>query len=205
MVAVSLEQREPAVLVRDRVHLVKNFTYESRQPYHTAAKLDLDEARAFVAHIKKGARALAAQAIRNLRRKLHENGHELNRSLILLASGRPLPSLPKILAAHSLIHTADGVLFREALIHASESCEIEAVTLRERDLAATAAGALSQKPAHLIRVVNELGRGLGPPRSQDEKLAALAVWFALARGRATSLAVSSPRTNDATPRRRRSR
>lgn len=184
MVSVSLEQREPAVLVRDRVHLVKKFTYESRQPYHTAAKLDLDEARAFVAHIKKEARALAAQAIRNLRRKLHENGHELNPGVILLSSRRPLPPLPKILAAHSLIHTADGVLFREALIHASESCGIEVMTLRERDLAAAAARALRKKRAHFIRVVNELGRGLGPPWSQDEKLAALAAWFVLIRRRA---------------------
>ena len=60
MVVVSLAKHRPAVIVRDRVHLVKNFTYESRQPYHIAAKLELDEARAFVAHIKREARALAA-------------------------------------------------------------------------------------------------------------------------------------------------
>lgn len=193
MVVVSLAKHQPAVIARDRVHLVKNFTYESRQPYHTAAKLELDEARAFVAHIKKEARILAVRAIRNLRQKLQENGYKLNRSAILLASGRPLPPLPKILAAHSLIHTADGVLFREALIHASGSCAIEAVTLRERDLAANAARALHKKPAELSRRVAELGRSLGPPWSQDEKLAALAAWIALAGGRGMPAAPATAR------------
>lgn len=183
MVAVSLEKREPAVLVRDRVQLVKNFTYESRQPFHTAAKLELDEARAFVAHMRKEARSLAARAIRNLRQNLQENGYKLDRSAILLSSGRPLPTLPNILAAHSLIHTADGVLFREALVHASESCGIEALAFRERDLPATAARGLRKKPAELSRRVAALGRSLGPPWSQDEKLAALAAWFVLIRKR----------------------
>ena len=204
MVVVSLEKRQPAVLVRDRVHLVKNFTYESRQPYHTAAKLTLDEARAFIARIRKEARAFAAGAIRNLRQNLQENGYTLDRSVILLSSARPLPALPKILASHSLIHTADGALFREALLHASKSCGIEALAFRERDLPAIAARALRKKPAQLTRVVNELGRSLGPPWSQDEKLAALAAWFALAGGRTASPAATMPQSNvSTTPRQSR--
>ena len=182
VVAVSLEKRQPLVLLRDRVHLVKNFTYESRQPYHTAAKLGLDEARAFIALIRKEARAFAKQAIRNVGEKLREHGYKLDRSAILLSSARPLPPLQKILAAHSLIHTADGELFREALIHASESCDVEVVTSRERDLADKAARTLHSKPAALSHTLTELGHGLGPPWSQDEKLAALAAWLALAEG-----------------------
>lgn len=183
MVAVSLEKCQPAVLVRDRVQLVKNFTYESRQPYHTAAKLTLDEARAFVAHIRKEARSLAARAIRNLRQNLQENGYKLDRSAILLSSGRPLPTLPNILAAHSLIHTADGVLFREALSFASGRCDLALAPVREREILATASIALRVRPPILIRRLAELGRSLGPPWSQDEKLAALAAWFVLIRKR----------------------
>ncbi|HYL46213.1 MAG TPA: hypothetical protein VEU52_04245 [Candidatus Limnocylindrales bacterium] len=180
MVAVSLEKGAPAVLVRERVHLVKTFTYESRQPYHTAAKLEPKEARAFVAHIRKEARGLALRAIRGLREKLEEHGYALGRSAILMASGRPLPPLPKILEAHSLIHTADGELFREALIHASKRCGLENSTAKERDLPDAASRALRKKPTHLSRRITELGRGLGPPWSQDEKMAALAAWYALA-------------------------
>ena len=43
MVAVSVEKGAPHVLARERVHLVETFTYRFRQPYHTAAKLPIDE------------------------------------------------------------------------------------------------------------------------------------------------------------------
>lgn len=181
VVAVSAEKGKPAVLVRDRVHLVKNFTYESRQPYHTAAKLAPDEARAFVAHIRKDARALAMRAFRDLREKLAEHGYALRSSAVLMAAGRPLPPLAKILAAHSLIHTADGELFREALIHASGRSGLGKIAPRERDLSEAASRSLRKTPAVLSRQVADLGKKLGPPWSQDEKLAALAAWYALAR------------------------
>jgi hypothetical protein len=178
-VAVSLAKGAPVVLVRERIHLVKNFTYESRQPYHTAAKLAPDEARAFVARIRREARALGLHAIRTLGEKLEGHGYAFERSAVLMAGGSPLPSLPKILAAHSLIHTADGELFREALIHASKRNDLGVVTTKERDLADAASRALRKKPVQLSRQIAELGERLGPPWSHDEKMAALAAWYAL--------------------------
>jgi hypothetical protein len=59
MIAVSLAKNVPELLVRRRVHLVKTFSYEYRQPYHTAAKSALDEGRAFVSYVKSEARAFA--------------------------------------------------------------------------------------------------------------------------------------------------
>src|SRR5437899_400721 len=38
LVAIALEDGLPMVLLRQRLHLVRNFTYEFRQPYHTAEK-----------------------------------------------------------------------------------------------------------------------------------------------------------------------
>jgi hypothetical protein len=180
MVAVMVEKREPAVLVRERVHLVRHFTYESRQPYHTAAKLDLEEARAFVAHIRKEACALAREALKNVGKKLEEHGYKLDRGAILLAAGRPLPPLPKILAAHSLIHTADGELFREAILDACARCGLRTGKIRERELLAAAAKTLRLKANDVTRRIAALGGRLGPPWSQDEKLAALVAWFAIA-------------------------
>jgi len=70
MVAVALEKGEPVVLSRERVHLVKIFNYSYRQPYHTAEKLPLSEAREFVAGVEKESQKLAYQAIRGLRAEL---------------------------------------------------------------------------------------------------------------------------------------
>ncbi len=39
VVAVCVEKGAPVVLAKQRVHLVETFTYEFRQPYHTAEKV----------------------------------------------------------------------------------------------------------------------------------------------------------------------
>jgi len=179
VVGVCLEKGAPVVLRRQRVHLVKTFTYAFRQPYHTAEKMEFAAARGFVAGAQKEARELACRAIRDLQRELEEAGFQLTRGAMLLAAGRPLPELSKILASHALIHTADGVLFREALIDASGRCGLAVVSIRERELLQQAANRLGARPATLLRKVTELGRPLGAPWSQDEKFAALAAWLAL--------------------------
>ncbi|MGH9713996.1 MAG: hypothetical protein ACRD5M_11935 [Candidatus Acidiferrales bacterium] len=178
VVAISLTKGAPAVLARARVHLVETFSYRFRQPYHTARKLPLDEGRAFVSTSRAVARRLARRAIECLQTKLTSQGYELNYCGLLLASGRPLPRLPQILASHSLIHTADGELFREALGHASARCGLEMVKIKERELLDSASSALRIKPSEITRRIAELGRPLGPPWSQDEKLASLVAWLA---------------------------
>ena len=178
MIAVSLAKNVPELLVRRRVHLVKTFSYEYRQPYHTAAKSAPDEGRAFVSHVKSEARALALRALREVKIELEKHDYSLERCGLLLASGRPLPALPKILASHSLIHTADGELFREALLHATTRCGLEPLAIKERDLLDSAARALRRRPADLAQHISGLGRSLGPPWSRDEKLASLVAWLA---------------------------
>jgi hypothetical protein len=96
---------------------------------------------------------------------------------LLLASGRALPELEKILASHALIHTADGELFREALLHASARCGLIGFTIKDKELLNRAGQVLRAKPNELMRRVTELGREFGSPWSQDEKFATLAAWF----------------------------
>jgi len=179
-VAVSLEKGEPVVLARQRVHLVETFTYEFRQPYHTAEKMLIGQAREFIARMQGEARRLAYRAIRELASRTQEQGVKLTRCGLLLASGRPLPALEKIVASHALIHTADGELFREALLHASARCGLVDFRIREKELLDRAENVLRLKSAALLRRVTELGRPFGSPWSQDEKFAALAGWIALA-------------------------
>src|SRR5258708_32613630 len=179
-VAVSLEQGEPVVLARQRVHLVETFTYEFRQPYHTAEKMLIGQAREFIARMQGEARRLAYRAIRELASRTQEQGVKLTRCGLLLASGRPLPVLEKILVSHALIHTADGELFREALLHASARGGLLEFTIKEKELLDGAGRVLRAKPKELMRRVTELGRAFGAPWSQDEKFATLTGWLALA-------------------------
>jgi hypothetical protein len=190
LIALAVNNGVPTVLARERVHLVETFTYEFRQPYHTAEKLPPDDGRAFVSRVRTEARRLAFDAIRKLKAELQEQGYALARCGLLLASGRPLPSLDRILASHSLIHTADGELFREALLHASARCGLKPLAIKERELLDSASRALRRKPDDLTQRIAGLGRPLGPPWSQDEKLASLVAWLSIserparARGRA---------------------
>jgi hypothetical protein len=86
------------------------------------------------------------------------------------------------LASHALIHTADGELFRRAILYASSG--LASTTAKERDLLTETSRALRLKPNDLTRRIAALGRPLGPPWSQDEKFASLVAWLALASRRA---------------------
>jgi hypothetical protein len=180
LVALSVSKGAPCVLARQRIHLVEIFTYRFRQPYHSAKNTPLDEASAFISRVQTEARNLAYRAIRELQESLHAQGYRLSRCGLVLASGRPLPNLPEILASHALIHTADGELFREALLHAGARCGLLSKTAKERELPNEASRVLRLTPSALTRRIADLGRPLGAPWSQDEKLAALIAWLALA-------------------------
>src|SRR2546428_6935221 len=133
-VAMCDDKESPVVLARQRVHLVETFAYGFRQPYHTAEKMLLGQAREFISRMQAEARRLAYRAIRELESRTQEQGAKLTRCGLLLASGRPLPALEKILASHALIHTADWGLFREALLHASARCGLVDFRIREKEL-----------------------------------------------------------------------
>ena len=179
MVAVSLEKGEPAVLCGERPHLVRIFNYSYRQPYHTAEKMGLAEAGKFIAQVEKEARELAYAAIHEIQSELGKVEIQLTRGSLLLASGRPLPDLEKILVSHALIHTADGELFREAIVHGCQRCGLNMESVKEKELLERAGASLHEQPAALLRQVTELGKPFGAPWSQDEKFATLAAWLAL--------------------------
>jgi hypothetical protein len=179
LVAVYLEKGEPVVLSRQRVHLVKTFNYSFRQPYHTAEKMPLPDGRKFISQVRAEAARLASSAVEAVQSKLGETEYRLSRFALLVASGRALPDLSKILTAHTLIHTADGELFREALSVAGRRYGLSEFRARERGLLGCGAEALRLSEGTLLKRLTELGRGLGPPWSQDEKYAALAAWLAL--------------------------
>jgi hypothetical protein len=178
MVAVSLEQGKPVVLDRQRPHLVENFIYKFRQPYHTAERMPIADGRDFISSVQTKARQLAYEAISTMQSQLRERGYELCHSALLLASGRPLPELEKILASHALIHTADGELFREGIIHASERCGLRVTRIKDAELLEQAAKAFRITQPRLLQRTTQLGRPFGAPWSQDEKFAALSAWLA---------------------------
>jgi len=178
-VALSLDNGEPVVMCRERVHLVETFDFKFRQPYHTAKKLPITQGRAFITQITRESRRLAYSALRKVKLQLEKNGYSLIACGLLLASGKTLPGLEKILASHALIHAADGELFRNALAHASAKCGAAVFRIREKELLPFAAQRLHCATDVLQQKISGIGRSLGSPWSQGEKFAALCAWCAL--------------------------
>lgn len=187
VVAVSLGGRSPEVLLRARPHLVRTFSFEFRQPYHTAEKAPPGEADAFIRRVRTEARNLAYEAIRSAQREIEASGYRLKHCGLLVASGKPLPDLTHILASHALIHAADGELFREALRNASERCGCEVFTTKEKDVLERSSLSLGKSRDEIVGLLASLGSAVGPPWSQDEKLAALVAWLSLVSGDAEAL------------------
>lgn len=180
LVALGGRPGSPVVIDRRRIELADTEIPGSKQPYHAAEGLGFEEAEETVERCAGTAKRLARGAFRVVIADLRKRGHEVVGCGLLLASGRPLPALASILASHALIHTADGELFRDALTHAAEQHDLPVTRVREKELFARAAADLRIPTDALQRGVNELGRSIGPPWTQDQKLAALVGWVALA-------------------------
>jgi hypothetical protein len=180
LVAVAGPVSEPAVVVRRRVELSRR---TPRQPFHAAEGRAFAGAESLIRRATDEASSLAERAVREVAEELRATGYDLVASGLLLAAGRPLPSLRDVLASHALIHAAEGELFREALRQASRRCGLLLVEVRERDLDELAEASLRLSTAQLARWLATWGKTLGPPWTQDEKRSALAARLALGSSR----------------------
>jgi hypothetical protein len=169
------------VIDRRRIVLADPAIEGSKQPYHEAEGRKPKEAERIVTRCIDSSRRLALEALAAVRDELRGRDHEVAGCGLLLASGRPLPGdLHAILASHALIHAAEGEMFRDVLVRAGEHLSLEVTGVRERELLALAAEATGLETPELQRRAGEMGRALGPPWRQDEKLATLAAWMVLA-------------------------
>jgi hypothetical protein len=174
MAGVTIDGGVLRLLLCERPQLVETFTFEFRQPYHTAERMPIDEARAFIARMQTEAQSLAYRAVHSAGENLREQGYEVKRYGLLVTNARPLPELPGILASHALIHTADGEHFREALIHACGKHSLRAAIVRESEVFELACRSLQLEAGELESRMADVGRAHGSPWTKDEKLATLA-------------------------------
>ncbi len=186
LVAVAGTPRSPEVLDRRRIEIADPEIDGSMQPYHAAEALELDRARQYLERCGEHARLRAREALKEVLDDLRADGRETVGCGLLLSSGRTLPSLREVLGSHALIHTADGEHFRDALSAAASHFGLSVDGVREKEIWARGSEDLATPIADLQRLVNAIGKSLGPPWTQDQKLAALSGWLALAGSRKQS-------------------
>jgi hypothetical protein len=178
LVAVSNDASSVKVIERQRVAITPPGTRGGNQPYHFAKTLELPEAEKFIGDCFLTSKRLAVAAVRHLMNEL-SGQYRVVGSAVLLASGRPLPPLAKILASHALIHAAEGEFFRTAFSKACESLDLPVSGFRERDLDACAQTMFGNASTRMSQQISTLGRSLGPPWTKDQKLATLAALVVL--------------------------
>jgi hypothetical protein len=179
LVTVCNDAGTVEVIQRQRIAVTAPGTRGGKQPYHFAKSLELPQAEKFVGDCFVASSRLALAAIHDLVDELRGQ-YRVVGSAVLLASGRPLPPLAKILASHALIHTAEGEFFREAVSRACESLDLPVTKLRERDLDECIQTTFGKEAIRMRQQVSTLGRSVGPPWTKDQKLAAFAALLVLA-------------------------
>src|SRR5579859_1800575 len=181
LVAVSNIDGTVEVLERRRMAVTTPGTAGANQPYHFAERLEFAEAEKFLEKCFATSKRLAVSAIREVIEELSARQYRVAASGMLLASGRALPPLAKILASHALIHAAEGEFFREAFSKACADLELRVTGLRERDLEEHVRTAFGKAAGGMQRQVSNLGRSVGPPWTTDQKTATLAALVALGK------------------------
>lgn len=183
LVAVQMPEDDvhlPDLVLSRRINLTRHGGADEKQPYHAGADLPLDEARELIAVVTAEATSRAEQAVRDL---VHELG-DVDGFGIVLGSGKSFapasyPPLEKILGAHTLLHAAEGEMFRDVMTRGAERAGLRIVGETERDLPAALAHAAGRTEAAVQQHVAVAGKHLGPPWTAQEKFAGLVAWLAL--------------------------
>ena len=181
LVAVSGDASSLEVIDRRRIVVAEPEAPGAVQPYHHAATLSLAEAETYLVNCAAAAEHLALAALGEVVRELNGRRYQIAGCGVLLASGRPLPSLSQILASHPLLHTAEGEFFRNAIRSACEHLRVSVTATRERELDAGARKAFGKAASRVQRNIATLGRSIGPPWTKDHKAATVAAAMILAR------------------------
>ena len=174
IVCVSGDPAAPSVVNRRRIVIIEQAMEGAKQPYHFVESLGMTQAERHLERCAAVAQCLALQSIRTMLDDVSAANHRVVGCGMLLASGRPLPALPNILASHALVHAAEGEFFRKVVREACESCHIPVTGIRKGELNKQADAIFGKGAARMRQHISELGKSVGSPWTQDEKIATLA-------------------------------
>jgi hypothetical protein len=181
LVALAGSADSPEVIARRRIEIADPKIHGSKQPFHAAEHLEFPDAKAYIERCQESTRRLARESLQAAMDGLRDKRAEAAGCGIILGSGRALPGLEAILKSHALIHTAEGEFFRNALVEACKHCGLPVLGVKEKELFEHGAAKLGTAKGELERRVQEMGKTIGPPWTQDQKYAALVAWMVLAK------------------------
>lgn len=180
LVAIGADAAGFKVLDRRRIELIEDRGADwAGQPYHAADGLPLVQSRRIVEQGIEAARRAASVELKSAVERTRSAGHSVVACAVVMPAPMPQWTIEQILAVHVRMHTAEGVLFPDALAHAARACRLQVLALAEKELGQRAQEALARTPDAIAGTIVQLGKSVGPPWGADQKKAALAAMIAL--------------------------
>jgi hypothetical protein len=183
LVVVAGGVARPEVVFRGRAELCDPGGRVRRNVYHAARALKPAAAAELVEAAERIAAEQAADALERTLREATDEGAVVRSCAVVVGTFAGEVRLESILASHALVHAAEGRLYQGALLTSAESRGLETVAIPKRSIWEQGEAALGVAQDELRHWIDRLRREVGPPWAQDQKLAALAAWIALARRR----------------------
>jgi hypothetical protein len=174
-VAIAFDEGDLLVVDRRRIEMVDS----DRDAYHAAAERSpsAEAGKATIARVEGAARNAAGTELTAVVAELSAKGHTVVAAGVPL--GRALPPVVSILRSHPLLHSAEGELYREALVEAAGRCHLRVTEAPVKGLLAHASMVLQFDEPSLAATLTALGKAIGPPWQKDHKDATLLAWLAL--------------------------
>jgi len=179
LVVVGGSIPRPDVILRRRVELRDPTGQVRPNAFQRARSLDLPAAAELVAAAERIALERATVALEETSREVVDVGAVVGSCAVVVGASHDAP-LESILASHALAHAAEGRLYERALLQGAESGALTAVAVPKRSIWERGEETLGVAADDLRVWIDQLRRELGPPWAEDQKLAALAAWIALA-------------------------
>jgi hypothetical protein len=174
--AVAGTAEAPEVLDRRRLVFAGP---DEKFAYHRAAEVDPATAAAVIERARAGAEARAEREIRKLLDELAREGVTVLAAATAAATAKLPGTLADVLGSHTRIHAAEGIFAREVIAAACAAAGLEVHRVVEHELAALTADLLGGGPQAVAARLKGMGTALGPPWSEDFKLAVEAAWLHL--------------------------
>jgi hypothetical protein len=149
-----------------------------RFAYHLVQDWPIEKAKASVAKAQRAVDRTADAVVDDLVAVAKGHGTLVGMGLTGLP-GTELPPLEKILGAHTLLHTAEGELYRGALLDAAAHRDLPVTPIHHKRGVADVAARLGRDSEAFAARLAELRKELGAPWTADHKLATAAALAAL--------------------------
>jgi hypothetical protein len=181
LVVVAGGVAQPEIVFRGRAELGDPTGHVRRNVYQAARGLEPAEAAILVEAAERIAAERAAAALERTVRDAKDEGAVVRSCAVVVGTFPGGARLESILKSHALAHAAEGRLYQDALLQGAEARGLDTLAVPKRSIWEQGEAALGVARNELRQWIDQLRREVGPPWAEDQKLAALAAWIALAR------------------------